>query len=47
MLFTSQEAWQKWGQRPNQGFGRYTALEDMLVGRIIDLADVHPYLDGW
>lgn len=38
-----------WVRRPNQGepFQGQSALNRMLAGRVIDLADVRRYLDGW
>jgi hypothetical protein len=37
-----------WVKKPNsaRGFGGKSALERMLAGRVLDLADVRRYLDA-
>lgn len=48
ILLPTEEAANGWIKRPNsaRGFGGKTALERMLAGRVIDLADVRRYLDA-
>jgi uncharacterized protein (DUF2384 family) len=48
ILLPTQEAANTWIKRPNtgRGFGGKSALERMLAGRVIDLADVRRYLDA-
>ncbi|MDY0067422.1 MAG: MbcA/ParS/Xre antitoxin family protein [Steroidobacteraceae bacterium] len=48
ILLPTQEAAHAWIRKPNtaQGFGGKSALERMLAGRVIDLADVRRYLDA-
>lgn len=52
ILLPSEEAANHWTKKPNAGplFGGQSALDKLLVGRVIDLADVRRYLDaerGW
>lgn len=52
ILLPSEEAANKWIKKPNKAplFGGKSALDKLLVGRVIDLADVRRYLDaerGW
>ena len=52
ILLPSEVAANAWVKKPNTapGFGGRSALERMLGGRVIDLADVRRYLDaerGW
>ena len=47
LLFPNPEQWSEWIRRPNRDFGGQPALERMLGGRVVDLADVRRYLDSW
>ncbi len=52
ILLANEEAANKWIKKPNNAplFGGKSALDKLLVGRVIDLADVRRYLDaerGW
>ncbi len=52
ILLPSEDAANKWIKKPNKSplFGGKSALDKLLVGRVIDLADVRRYLDaerGW
>lgn len=47
LLFEDRERIRQWPKAANHDFGGQSALERMLCGRIIDLADVRRYLDGW
>jgi hypothetical protein len=47
LLFAVPEQWKTWIRKPNRDFGGRSALDRMLAGRVIDLADVRRYLDGW
>ena|SRR5436190_2174964 len=52
ILLPSEEAANNWIKKSNQAilFGGKSALEKLLIGRVIDLADVRRYLDaerGW
>lgn len=47
ILFTAPEAWRDWVRKPNRDFGGQSALERMLAGKVVDLADVRRYLDAW
>lgn len=47
LLFTDPAQWKNWVKKPNRDFGGQSALERMLAGRVVDLADVRRYLDGW
>jgi hypothetical protein len=44
----TQEMADGWVKKPNSahGFGGKSALERMLAGRVVDLADVRRYLDA-
>lgn len=48
ILLPTQEAADAWVKKPNtaQGFAGKSALERMLAGRVVDLADVRRYLDA-
>lgn len=46
LLFPSAEQWSEWIHRPNRDFGGRPALDRMLGGRVVDLADVRRYLDA-
>jgi len=48
ILLPTNEMADAWVKRPNtaQGFGGKSALDKMLAGRVIDLADVRRYLDA-
>jgi hypothetical protein len=49
ILLPSTQAANEWLKKPNKAplFGGRPALDRMLGGRVIDLADVRRYLDGW
>lgn len=47
LLFPNPEQWSNWIRRPNRDFGGNPALEHMLGGKVVDLADVRRYLDSW
>ena len=48
ILLPTHETADAWVKKPNtaQGFGGKSALERMLAGRVLDLADVRRYLDA-
>ena len=48
ILLPTPEAAHAWVKKPNtaSGFGGKSALERMLAGRVLDLADVRRYLDA-
>jgi antitoxin Xre/MbcA/ParS-like protein len=48
ILLPTQDSANAWIKKPNtaHGFGGRSALERMLAGRVIDLADVRRYLDA-
>ena len=48
ILLPTNEMADAWVKKPNtaQGFGGKSALDKMLAGRVIDLADVRRYLDA-
>jgi Antitoxin Xre/MbcA/ParS C-terminal toxin-binding domain/Antitoxin Xre-like helix-turn-helix domain len=48
ILLPTAEAAHAWIRKPNtaQGFGGKSALDRMLAGRVVDLADVRRYLDA-
>lgn len=48
ILLPTQEMADAWVKKPNtaQGFGGKSALQRMLAGRVVDLADVRRYLDS-
>jgi hypothetical protein len=48
ILLPTQEAADSWVKKPNTayGFAGKSALERMLAGRVVDLADVRRYLDA-
>lgn len=49
VLLPSEAQANGWVRRPNQGapFQGQSALQRMLAGQVVDLADVRRYLDGW
>ncbi len=47
VLFSNPAQWQDWIHKPNRDFGGNSALDHMLAGHVVDLADVRRYLDGW
>lgn len=47
LLFSDSKQWQQWVRKPNRDFGGQSALDRMLAGRVVDLADVRRYLDSW
>lgn len=47
LLFSDETLWKDWVKLPNDDFNGQSALDRMLVGRVIDLADVYRYFDGW
>lgn len=52
ILLPTEEAANAWVRKPNKaaGFAGKSALDRMLAGRVVDLADVRRYLDaerGW
>lgn len=47
LLFSDSNQWANYIHKPNRDFGGASALERMLNGRVIDLADVRRYLDSW
>jgi hypothetical protein len=48
ILLPTEEAANAWIKKPNTapGFGGKSALDRMLAGRVVDLADVRRYLDA-
>jgi hypothetical protein len=46
-LYSNPKQWQEWVKKPNRDFAGKSALDRMLCGRIIDLADVRRYIDAW
>lgn len=48
ILLPNEQAANEWVQKPNRAplFGGKSALDKMLVGRVVDLADVRRYLDA-
>lgn len=46
LLLPTREHWAEWIKKPNRDFGGQSALERMLGGRVMDLADVRRYLDA-
>lgn len=47
LLFADPANWRDWVRKPNRDLGGQSALERMLAGRVVDLADVRRYLDAW
>ncbi|MEM7137742.1 MAG: MbcA/ParS/Xre antitoxin family protein [Myxococcota bacterium] len=45
LLFPNPEQADAWMQKPNEAFGRRSALAHALGGRVVDLARVREYLD--
>lgn len=46
LLLPTREQWAEWVRKPNRDFGGQSALDRMLGGRVVDLADVRRYLDA-
>lgn len=46
LLLPTREQWAEWIKKPNRDFGGQSALDRMLGGRVVDLADVRRYLDA-
>ena len=46
-LFSMQPHSQEWIHKPNEDFGGQSALQRMLRGNVVDLADIRRYLDSW
>lgn len=46
LLLPTREHWAEWIKKPNRDFGGQSALDRMLGGRVVDLADVRRYLDA-
>ena len=46
ILLPTRQQWAEWVRRPNRDFGGQSALERMLGGQVVDLADVRRYLDA-
>lgn len=46
LLLPTRAHWAEWIKKPNRDFGGQSALERMLGGRVVDLADVRRYLDA-
>ncbi|EGG95473.1 hypothetical protein IMCC1989_2849 [gamma proteobacterium IMCC1989] len=46
-LYSSPKQWKEWVKKPNRDFAGKSALDRMLCGRVIDLADVRRYIDAW
>lgn len=47
LMFPNPVQWAEWIHKPNRDFGDRPALDHMLAGRVVDLADVRRYLDAW
>jgi len=47
LLFTDQAQWKNWVHKPNRDFDGVSALDRMLMGRVMDLVDVRRYLDAY
>ncbi len=47
LLFADPAQWKNWVRKPNLHFGGQSALERMLAGRVVDLADIRRYVDSW
>lgn len=47
LLFPERQQWAEWVNKPNRDFGGQTAMQRMLGGKVMDLADMRRYLDGW
>lgn len=47
LLFCEPNQWAEYVHKPNRDFGGASAMDRMLNGRVVDLADVRRYLDGW
>ncbi len=46
ILLPTRQQWAEWVRRPNRDFGGQSALDRMLGGQVVDLADVRRYLDA-
>jgi len=47
LLFPEPTQWAEWVNKPNRDFGGNSAMDRMLAGKVVDLADVRRYLDSW
>jgi len=47
LLFSESTQWAEWVNKPNRDFGGKSAMDRMLAGSVVDLADVRRYLDSW
>lgn len=47
ILFAEPQQWRNWVHQPNRDFAGQSALQRMLAGRVVDLADVRRYLEAW
>lgn len=47
LIFLNPEQCSEWVRKPNRDFGGRPALEHMLAGSVVDLADVRRHLDAW
>lgn len=47
LLFPEAAQWAQWVNKPNRDFGGNSAMDRMLAGSLVDLADVRRYLDSW
>jgi len=45
-LLAPKEQWAELIRKPNRDFGNSSALDRMLGGQVMDLAEVHRYFDG-
>lgn len=46
LLFPTENQWQQWVHKPNRDFNGQSALDRMLGGNVMDLADIRRYLDA-
>ncbi|MGV6859722.1 MAG: MbcA/ParS/Xre antitoxin family protein [bacterium] len=47
ILLPQPRQWKEWIHKPNRDFGNQSALQHMLGGQVMDIADVRRYLDSW
>lgn len=47
VIFADPEQRKSWIRKPNQDFGGASALDRMMAGEVVDLAEVRRYLDSW
>jgi len=45
-LLSPKDQWSTYIRKPNRDLGGMSALDRMLAGKVVDLADVRRYLDG-